>query len=175
MQITTRLKRTTMAVLGVTALGLAAGAPAQASDVSLRKAITQQEKRVAPLTEEFAEALETPTSAVGIERLRVALADLQDGTSAYRRAVVKQKATVTTKTTLTATKVRRGRADYILALGSVAKALITYREGFQNVLDEKINTSKTTFKRAGTELKAANVKIDRAAKLIGVKVGALKP
>lgn len=161
MQITGILKRSALTVGVTAAAALAGGAPAQASDAGLRKVVVQQEQRLAPVAEEFTEAVKTPTSAVGIERLSAALKDLRAQTSSYRKAVTK----VRTETT----RVRRGRADLVVALGRVSAALTIYGDGLQLVLDEKAGQAKTTFTRAAAALKAANVRVDRATAAIRAK------
>lgn len=160
MQISGRTTRRAMAVVGVMVAGLVTGAPAQASDASLRKAIIKQEKRIEPEAMRFTKAVKDPYSAVGIEEFTAALADLRAGVRSYKKAVVKEKAT--------SAKVKRGRTQFVAALSDASKALTTYREGLQLVLDEEPAKAKTTFARAAAQLKTATRKGNAAEELIGV-------
>ncbi|MDQ3632172.1 MAG: hypothetical protein M3417_13060 [Actinomycetota bacterium] len=161
MRLPGQTKRAVMAVVGVTVAAMAGGAPAQASDASLRKAITQQERRLAPLTEEFSEAVRMPTSAVGIARFNKVLERLQSNTRKYRTAVVKQQATTQ--------KVKRGRTQFLAGLDSFAKAIRSYRAALDSFDPERPGAEKPAFRRAATQLKSANTRLDRAGKVIGVR------
>ncbi len=158
MQITGQTTRRAMAVVGVTVAALASGTPAQASDASLRKTIVKQEARIEPEDARFAKAVKDPYSAVGIEEFTAALADFRAGVSSFKKAVVKEKAT--------SAKVKRGRTQLVAALGDASKALTTYREGLQFILDEEPAKAKTTFARAAAQLKVATRKGKTAEELI---------
>ena len=148
-------------MLGAVVATLVVAAPAQAGDAGLRKVVTQQERKRAPLTEDFAIAIETPTSAVGIEQLTAALKALRSATNQERAAVVRIKAI--------SAKVKRGRTLLLIALAGESTALATYGDGLQQVFDEQLSAAKRTFAKGATQLKAATRKTGAAKKLIGVQ------
>lgn len=145
----------------LTAALATSAAPAQASDATLRKAVATQERKLAPLSQQFTASLEDPLSAVGIERFSLALRELRTGASDVRKAVTLQQASTL--------PVKRGRLAFIAALGDTSRALTTYREALRLVLDDKPAEAKKALTEAGTELEAATADRAKARKVIDKK------
>ncbi len=158
MHITAALTRRTIAVLGVTAAAMAGGVPAQASDASLRKAVTQQEKKVAVVAEDFAKAREDVVSAVGRDHALSAVTKLKSAVRRQRTAVVKEKATTS--------KVKRARTQYLAAVDRFTTGLKTFDEGLEAFDPDAPAKAEGLFKKAETQLKAAVTKREEARKVI---------
>ena len=154
----TSIRRATV-TLGVALATLTAGAPAQASDASLRKVIKAQERKVDVVAEDFAKASEDVESAVGRERATTAVGKLKTAVSRLRTAAVKEKATTA--------KVKRGRTQYLAAITSFSTGLKTFEQGIEAFDPDAPAKAEQLFKRSAAQLKSASAKKDKAAKLIG--------
>lgn len=152
------MSRRTIAVLGVTAAAMAGGAPAQASDASLRKVVTQQEKKLDVKAEAFAKASDDVTSAVGRESALTAVTELKSAARRLRTAVVKEKASTT--------KVKRARTQYLAAVDRYVTGLKTFDQGLEAFDPDAPAKAEALFKKAATQLKAAVTSRDRARKVI---------
>jgi spermidine/putrescine-binding protein len=158
MQITAVLTRRTIAVLGVTAAAMAGGAPAQASDASLRKAVIQQEKKVDAVADDFAEASEDAVSAVGRDQALKAVTKLKTAVRRQRAAVVKEKAT--------SSRLKRARTQYLAAVTRYATGLKTFGQGLEAFDPDAPAEAAGLIKEAKSQLKAAATSRERARKLI---------
>lgn len=143
-------------LVGLLGLVAAPTGVAQGSDGSLRKAVSQQERKLKPLRVEFAKADDDPYSAVGTERFELAEIALRKATISYRKAVVGQKAT----------KLAASRSRLIVGLDGVLAALRVYRQGQKLVGDERPSQARTTFATAASRLKAADRRVAAAVKQI---------
>lgn len=141
------------------AAGLGAASPAQASDASLRKVIRAQEKKVDAVAKDFADASEDVESAVGRERAGIAVTELKRAVKRLRTAVVKEQATTA--------RVKRGRTQYLRFVTSFSAGLRTFDRALEAFDPEAPAAAEPLFRRAAAQIKAAGVRRDRAAKLIG--------
>lgn len=151
--------RRSTALLGVTAATLVAATPAQASDVSVRKAVVVQEHRLDTAVAAFAEGTMDTTSAVGRERARDALGTVQRAVRKARTAVVAQRAT--------AANVKRRSTMYVAALDRTAAGFRTFDTGLRVFDPDAPQKSVALIKTARAELKSAASKRDAARKLFG--------
>lgn len=154
----TSIRRVTV-TFGVALATLTAGAPAQASDASLRKVIRTQERKVDVAAEAFAKTTEEVESAIGRERATTAVGKLKTAVSRLRTAAAKEKATTA--------KVKRGRTQYLAAITSFSTGLKTFEQGIEAFDPDAPAKAEVLFKRSAAQLKSATSKRDRAAKLIG--------
>ena len=158
MEIKRTNTRRIVAVGVIAASGLVAGAPALASDASLRKAVLAQEKKVDVVVDDFTEAGEDTVSAVGRERANNALSDLLTTVKVQRAAVVKQKATTT--------RIKRARTQYLAAIDSFTTGLKTFDQGLEAFDPDAPAKSRTLITKATTQLDSAVIRRERARKLI---------
>ncbi len=149
-----------MAVAAAVAFAQSAAAPAQASDAGLRKVVAQQEKTLAPLADAFAIAIQTPTSAVGIEALTEALQNL--------RVATREEALAAARIDVTSARSKRGLLQFLAAVDGEYRALLTYGVGLQSVFDEEPAAAARTFTKAAAQLASAAKKEQAAKKLLRV-------
>jgi hypothetical protein len=158
MQISGAMTRRTIAVLGVTAAAMAGGAPAMASDASLRRVVTQQEKKVDVVADDFAEASEDAVSAVGREQALNAVTKLKSAVRRQRAAVVKEKAT--------SSRLKRARTQYLAAVDRYSTGLKTFDRGLEAFDPDAPGKAAQLISKARSQLKAAATSRERARKLI---------
>ncbi len=158
MQITGFMTRRTIAVLGMTAAAMAGGAPAQASDASLRKVVTQQEEKVDVAADDFAEASEDTVSAVGRDQALKAVTKLKTAVRRQRTAVVKEKAT--------SSRLKRARTQYLAAVDRFSTGLKTFGQGLEAFDPDAPAGAAELIKKAESQLKAAVTSRERARRLI---------
>jgi len=141
------------------AVALGAPSPAQASDASLRRTIRAQEKKVAVAAKDFAEVSPGVASAVGRERAKASVTELEAAVKRLRASASKEQATTA--------KVKRGRTQYLAALKRYVAGLTTFTEGLDAFDPDAPSTAEQLFKKATAQLKSAIAKRNAAAKLIG--------
>ncbi|MCW3009667.1 MAG: hypothetical protein JWO90_71, partial [Solirubrobacterales bacterium] len=147
---------TATAAVAVTAL--AAGAPAQASDAGLRKAVAAQERKVTVAANAFTEATVDTFSAVGRERATTARATLTPAVRRQRTAVTAAKAT--------SARLVRLRTRYLDAVKGYQAGLRTFGQGLRAFDPDAPARSAALIRQAKAQMKAAQTRRLRAAKAI---------
>ena len=158
------LRRAATAFVLVGAVG-AAGAPAQASDSSLKRTITKQERSFVKLNKEFSAAIVAykgnPKGQVQYDNLNDTLAHLQTAERKYVRAIKRDKAS--------SSRGRRGYSAFLDARKRVSSAFRTFDRALELYGAEKTSASLTAVRRGQSQLKSADRKAASAAKLLGAK------
>ncbi len=164
--LTTRrtLRRAATAFVLVGAVG-AAGAPAQASDSSLKRTITKQERSFVKLNKEFSAAISAyknnPKGQVQYDNLNDTLAHLQTAERKYVRAITKDKPS--------SSRGKRGYEAFLDARKRVSKAFSTFDKALALYGAEKTSASLSAVRRGQSELKSSDRRAASAAKLLGAK------
>ena len=144
------------------AVGAAAGAPAQASDSSLKRTITKQEKSFVNLNDEFLAAIdaykENPKGQVQYDNLNDTLAHLQTAERKYVRAIKKDKAS--------SSRGKRGQKAFLDARERVSKAFSTFDDALAFYGAERTSASLKAVRRGQSQLTSADRKAKSAARLL---------
>ncbi len=158
------LRRAATAFVLVGAVG-AAGSPAQASDSSLKRTITKQERSFVKLNKEFSVAVvafkDNPKGQVQYDNLNDTLAHLQTAERKYVRAVKKDKASTS--------RGKRGYKAFLDARTRVSKAFSTFDEALDLYGALRTSASLKAVRRGQSQLRSADRKASSAAKLLGAK------
>lgn len=158
------LRRLTALLLLVAAGGLV-GTPAQASDRSLRKTITSQEKAQVKLNREFFAALDAykdnPKGQVQYDNFNDTLAHLQSAERKYVRAISRDKAS--------SRKGRKGYKAFVSARELVARAFSTFDQALGFYGAEQTSSSLKAVAKGRAQLASADRKAKSAARMIGAK------
>lgn len=158
------LRRATTVVVLIGAVG-AAGAPAQASDGSLKRTIAKQERSFVKLNNEFFAAIgaykENPKGQVQADNLNDTLAHLQTAEKKYVRAIEKDKAS--------SSRGKRGYKAFLDARERVSKAFSTFDDALEFYGAEKTSSSLKAVRKGQSQLKSADKRAKSAAKLLGAK------
>lgn len=159
---TLRRAATALAVIG---LAGAAGAPAQASDRSLKKTITSQEKKFVELNDEFSEAIakykSNPKGQVQYDNLNDTLAHLQTAERRYVRAIRRDRAS--------SSRGKRGYKAFLDARKRVSRAFDTFDEALELYGALRTSASLSAVRRGQSQLKAADRRAKSAARLLGAR------
>ncbi len=160
----TALRRLTTLLLLLAAGGLA-GAPAQASNRSLKKTITSQEKQQVKLNEEFFAAIDAyrdnPKGQVQYDNLNDTLAHLQSAEKKYVRAIEKDKASTRSG--------RKGYERFLDARARITKAFGTFDKALDFYGAEKTSSSLKAVTKGLSQLTSADRKAKSAARLLGAR------
>lgn len=160
----TPLRRLSVLLLLVAAAALVS-APAQASDRTLKKTITSQEKAFVKLNDEFFTAIEkyraNPKGQVQYDNLNDTLAHLQTAERKYVRALKRDRAS--------SSRGKRGYTAFLDARKRVSRAFDTFDTALELYGAEKTSASLRAVKKGLSQLKAADRKAASAAKLLGAR------
>lgn len=156
------LRRAATALVLVGAVGAAAGAPAQASDSSLKRTITKQEQSFVKLNKEFSAAIvafkDNPKGQVQYDNLNDTLAHLQTAEKKYVRAIEKDKAS--------SSRGKRGYTAFLDARERISKAFSTFDDALELYGAERTSSSVKAVRRGQSQLKSADKKAKSAARLL---------
>ncbi|MBA2348616.1 MAG: hypothetical protein H0V81_10015 [Solirubrobacterales bacterium] len=159
---TLRRAATALVVIGV---GAAAGAPAHASDASLKRTITKQERSFVKLNKEFTAAIvaykDNPKGQVQYDNLNDTLAHLQTAERKYVRAIKRDRAS--------SSRGKRGYTAFLDARKRVSKAFDTFDRALVLYGAEKTSASLSAVRKGQSQLKSADRRAKSAAKLLGAK------